>query len=256
MKRLFFLLIIAVFILLLFFNPQLLDQIWLWMIGLAGSIIGFSRNIYDQLRQLFRKSGVPSKKTASEKIQTTPVDVPDKVRNTLNPSTASTINNTFYGTTVSLHRFMDDGETTLGILFVNQQLICYTLEESMQSSGIKLPYRIPAGTYAFNFDKRETPLTAIYSQQYPWFTYHLEIKEVPRFDTVYLYLGDPDNAHKGCVQIADSLSVASLSNNLADSIKAYQRLYEKLNELMNDGEKLCITIHDEAELKNIQLQNV
>lgn len=256
MKRLFLLLFIAVFavfILLLFFNPQLLDQIWLWMIGLAGSIIGLFRNLYDQLLQLLQRTGVLSKNPTTEEAETTSDEAMDNRTNTL--PTSSHPNNC-YSTTVSLHRFMNDGETTLGMLFVNQQLICYTLEAGKQASNTHLPFRIPAGTYVFGFHKTETPLTTIYRQQYNWFSSHLVIQDVPGFDTVFLYLGEPENRHQGCVQIADSLNNESLSNSLADSIKAYQRLYEKVTEITNKGEQLHISVYDEATLKNIQLQNV
>jgi len=48
---------------------------------------------------------------------------------------------------LSLQRFHDSGQSTLGLLSVNDQFLCFTLEDEGREIKVKGETRIPAGRY-------------------------------------------------------------------------------------------------------------
>ena len=73
---------------------------------------------------------------------------------------------------LELKRFSSQSDTTLGLLFVDGEFECFTLEDEYREEKVKGETRIPAGTY--KVEKREvlSGLTKKYRSKYPWFDYH------------------------------------------------------------------------------------
>ena len=133
---------------------------------------------------------------------------------------------------LELRRFSSQSDTTLGLLFVDGEFECFTLEDEYREEKVKGETRIPEGTY--KVAKREvlSGLTEKYRSKYPWFDYHFLLHEVPNFQYVYIHIGNDDDHTDGCLLVADSVKSNRVdqNNNLSSSTPAFKRLYQKMCE--------------------------
>ena len=266
MKNFLFILIVIVFtVLLLLFitNPGLLDKIWLWIVGLIGGIIGLFRNIVDQLKGVSgddESAKNESSKTLVEaaKIQqqtTAKVDELVKKIEDKDKNKVEALNKPFNGTTITVLRYLDDSETTLGILYVNKKFFTYSLEDTFRPEKIAGETRIPSGTYSLDFNNELTDLTKKYQSKFDWFKFHLEIKDVPNYKNVYIHIGNTKKDTAGCLLIADGVTATSAQKSISYSTQAYKRFYEHISKLIENGEKVRIAIHDENWFQKINVSN-
>ena len=266
MKRFFVLLLIAALIIglfLFFTNPGMLDKVWIWLIGFLGAIVGFFRNLFEQIKDVFKEEKTDShqKQEYSNSSQQSAVTPPlhktqiAEAKNQIVKETAHT-HSSFEGTTITLVRFMHDKETTLGLLYLGDTFVCYTLEDTYRPVKIRKETRIPAGTYPINFRISDPPsgLTQKYRERKNLqgiFTHHLEVKNVPNFDYVYLHIGNDHGDTDGCILLANGISANTIHRSIISSEKAYIGFYQKVRKLLEQGENVRIIIHDEDWLQKI-----
>ena len=226
----------ATFLIVLFaVKPELIENIWLWLVGLAGVIV----KAFQVLVDFFKEKFSDDKDKDKEKETTEPEPSTGSAGNT--PSTQP-----FNGTSLSLARFSDDGETTIGMLTVNGKFYCYTLEDTFHKEKIAGETRIPAGTYNIRYRKEETELTMKYRERYyEWFTWHLQLQDVPGFDSVYIHNGGDHTNTEGCILVSDSLNVSSEKTFLTNSRETYRRLYGYIREQLDNNVPVRITIYNE-----------
>ncbi|RZS93293.1 DUF5675 family protein [Aquimarina brevivitae] len=275
MKRFFALLLIAALILavvIFFTNPKLLDKVWLWLIGFAGSIIGFFRNIFDQLKGAFgskekeeptvdqlththQKEVTSQLKDAEQKLNELKKEIEEQeaVLKTTTP---------FLGTTITLIRYTYDEHTTLGLLYVRDKFTAYTLEDTYREEKIKGKTRIPSGTYQIGFREitdPPSPLTQKYrnrSDLKDFFTHHLEVKNVENFNFIYIHIGNDHGDTDGCILIADGIHASSLEKKILSSVKAYTKFYKHIKALLEVGEPVRLVIYDEDWIEQLHLNNL
>ena len=94
---------------------------------------------------------------------------------------------------LELKRFSAQSDTTLGLMFLDGEFECFTLEDEYRAEKIKGETRIPEGTY--KVAKREvlSGLTKKYREKYPWFDFHFMLHDVPGFQYVYIHIGNDDD---------------------------------------------------------------
>ena len=133
---------------------------------------------------------------------------------------------------LELKRFSSQSDTTLGLLFVDGEFECFTLEDEYREAKIKGETRIPEGTY--KVEKREvlSGLTKKYRSKYPWFDFHFMLHDVPNFQYVYIHIGNDDDHTDGCLLVSDAVNSNRFdeNNNLSSSGPAFKRLYQKMSE--------------------------
>ena len=168
MKRLLLLLLVAAatFLLIaLYKNPELLNDIWLWIVGLAGTIIQLVRDLFNYVERAFDKSDDETKKEDSSAAQVVPVAATaSQPNNSIPLATSETVTQPSMTADLELRllRYMDDGQTTVGLLYIGEQFYCYTLEDTFHEVKVPKETRIPAGTYRVQFNPVVTPLTQKY----------------------------------------------------------------------------------------------
>lgn len=268
MRHIVYILVITLLligVLFLITNPELLEGIWLWIIGLIGGIVGLFRNIFDQLGQLVKKekqqelelavaaatpvnNAVPVNNASEQKLDSLIEKIEEKELN-------AAPKDDFDGTTINVLRYSDDGETTLGLLYIRNEFFAYTLEDTYHEDKIAGETRIPAGNYELDFLKVETGLTKKYRERFSWFNYHLEIKNIPNYTGVYIHIGNNHKHTKGCLLIADGINASSVKKTIVESTNAYKRFYMRMSDLLASGEKLRIVIKDENWFKKSNLHN-
>ena len=250
MNRVLLLILVAgaTFLIILFaVKPELIGDIWLWLVGLSGVIIKAFQSLIAYVKKMF-----------SGNSEQTDDNEPSPENNTVAPSNsnrsvAAKDEKAFDGITLRLLRYSDDGETTIGMLTINNKFYCYTLEDTFHEEKIPKETRIPAGTYIIDYLREETPSTKKMRELYnEWFMYHLELKNVPNFNYVYIHNGGTHNDTEGCILVSDSLNVSSDKTFLSNSRETFRRLYIYLSEQLNNSIPVRIIIHDENWLNSLK----
>ncbi|MEM6737949.1 MAG: DUF5675 family protein [Bacteroidota bacterium] len=278
MKRFVFLTLLVVgivAILLFIYNPDLLERIWLWIVGLFGFIVFVIKSLVDGITNLFRRDETKVEKenkpdSSSLSDQTTHLPsldsslsqlykdkigaLEDKIR-MLEEQQSLTDIDYFKGTTLTVLRYYDNGETTLGLLFIDDKYFCYTLEDTFREVKVKGKTRIPRGTYTLDFNRQDTPLTLRYRKTRPWFHYHLHVKNVKGFERIYIHSGSTHEHTEGCLLVAKSIHANSAQKIIYNSKVTFEELYKKLKKRLDNGERIRIKYYDEDFLSSFESLN-
>lgn len=147
---------------------------------------------------------------------------------------------------LQLFRLNDNGDDTTGVLFIDGKFECYTLEDEMRNVKIAGETRVPQGCYLLELREEVSPLTETYRKNYDYFDLHVQIKDVPNFDFVYLHVGNDDDDTDGCILLGNS----QITNRYSDgkigySRDAFKSFYKKVYKALKTGELVEIEIRDE-----------
>ena len=151
---------------------------------------------------------------------------------------------------LELKRFSASKDSTLGLMFVDGEFECFTLEDEYREEKVKGETRIPEGTY--KVAKREvlSGLTEKYRSKYHWFDYHFMLQDVPNFQYVYIHVGNDEDHTDGCLLVGDAVKSNRFNedNNLTSSGPAFKRLYQKMCEadIINISVTDCCTESDSS----------
>lgn len=281
---LLFVALLAIAVLLFLFNPALLEEIWLWIIGLIGVIVSAFRRFFEWVKGLFTSEGSENKSTSNktpskekrpsrQHDSTEQSDEAAKANEEIarlqakikvleaGPTEeaqqpAQDPKDDFEGTTLTVIRYFDDGETTLGLLYVNNEFFSYTLEDTYRKVKIAGKTRIPAGTYELGFMEADTPLTLKYRKtRSPWFTYHLHVKKVPNYTGIYIHSGSTHEHTDGCLLVASNIQASDSKKMIYNSRKTFEILYKMLAPKLREGQKMRIKYLDEHFLAQSTLKN-
>ena len=147
-----------------------------------------------------------------------------------------------------LQRSSRGDDSTVGVLHVNGVPRCFTLEDERREVKVKAETRIPAGTY-------EITLRAVggfhgrYLKRYgpAWHKGMLWLRDVPGFEYILIHIGNSDKDTAGCLLVGESARMNSDGNcTIQSSRLAYQRIYPEIAAALVNGERVTITIEDEA----------
>ncbi len=252
MNRLVVLLFIGIITFAILFLVQrvdVLEDIWLWVIGFAGSIVGAGKKIMEYFKTKNNQAG-SSENDKNNAGQTNAVsgNAPPQY---LPQSQTNQQEEDFDGTILTVMRFSDDGDTTVGLLYVNDEYFCFTLEDAHQDVKIPGLTRIPAGRYEVDFRQEETELTKKYRSSYPdWFTFHLQLYDVPGFSSVYIHAGGDHTDTEGCLLVSDSITVTDPKTFFTNSRNTFKQFYKVIGRELNQGKKVVLNIKDESWFNN------
>lgn len=248
-------------------RPDIINKIWLWLIGFAGPIIGFAKKGFESIAQFLNPSNITS---GNNKLSNNQLPDEKEVNNIISKekdylNEIETLNqqvtyleyqlrklkekdsktDNFIGTTLTLLRYFDDGETTLGLLFFDQQFYCYVLEDTYNDPKIINQTRIPKGTYAIDFDIIDNKLNKKFKRTRDWFTHHLEIKNVKHFSNVYIICGNNSDDSEGSLLVSGNLTLTDKKKILNNSKETYKKLYADISKNLSSGSDIRIKIYDE-----------
>lgn len=143
-------------------------------------------------------------------------------------------------------RFSHGNEDTLGLLFVDCDFECYTLEDEHRTEKVRGETRIPAGVY-------EVGLRTVggfhnrYLKRYGE-DFHkgmLELKNVPDFKYILIHAGNDDDDTDGCILVGDTANNNQIADGfISHSRNAYKRLYAKVIAAMERGESVHYVIEE------------
>lgn len=138
---------------------------------------------------------------------------------------------------IDLIRFESREDFTRGILMIDYQGFCFTIEDEKRTEKISGETRIPAGDYDLRYREQLTGLTKKYRSKFDWFEWHIEICDIPGFSNVYIHIGNTDEDTDGCPLLGYTCDMTK-PNFIGRSTDAYKDFYKLFK-----GEG-TITIHD------------
>ncbi len=132
-------------------------------------------------------------------------------------------------------RIKQGKHSTLSEIYVNNQFVCYGLENIPRPVKIRGETAIPAGRYSLGFN-REGGMNGRYYDDYP--KLHrgmLEILDIPNFRYVYFHKGNSYKQTAGCVLVGSQYVLEDGDYSLLASGVAYKKLYSLVTEQMAQG---------------------
>lgn len=138
---------------------------------------------------------------------------------------------------------------TIGKLEIDGEYFCETIEDkdrgltqemdSSEIANIKVKHQtaIPTGTYVVTL-KVQSPK---YSQrsQYDFCKGYLpRLLDVPGFDGILIHIGNKHEDSSGCILVGEN----KVKGQVINSTATFKKLYEKLKEASDNGEKIKIEI--------------
>lgn len=146
---------------------------------------------------------------------------------------------------LSLYRLNGGSESTIGALYIDGHLGCFTLEDEFRQIKVKGETRIPAGTYRVSL-RKEGGKHESYKLKYPDFHKGmLWIQDVPNFNYILIHIGNNDSDSDGCILIGDSVKQNITDKGLlAESTNAYKRIYPIIANELEKGTVVTIEIFD------------
>lgn len=255
MNRIFGLLLVALAILVIVVflaNPEIIETVWLWLVGFVGYIIYFSEKGLQSIKSLFKKepattTNSPTGKDTKHTDTFFPLVKPGEKEEVLEnfPDNYPETWELLGSSELTLLRYLDDGNTSLGLLYLGKQFFCYTLEDTHRDEKVPAGTRIPEGRYPLSFNPTLTDLTKKYRSRFSWFDYHIEINNIPNYDLVYLHIGNSHQDTRGCILLADGVNTGSSEKMVTHSQRAFERFYKAVYPKISSQENLEIKILNE-----------
>ena len=142
-----------------------------------------------------------------------------------------------------LHRIILMPDYTLGVLDYGVSIPLFTLEDQYQEKGkVKGETCIPTGIHPLRYRQVLSPKTVSYRKKFPWFTWHIEIDEVPGFDFTYVHIGNDDDDTDGCVLLGKTADLKPSNGFIGESTQAYKEWYTRTSALLNSGQEVYMRI--------------
>lgn len=141
-------------------------------------------------------------------------------------------------------RIRQGNNSTLSEIYLNNQFVCYGLEDIPREKKIPGSTCIPLGTYPLGFN-RNGGMNGNYYDRYP--KMHrgmIEIEGIPGFSYVYIHIGNTYKETAGCLLVGTQYVFEQGDYRLVQSITAYKKLYPSLVALMAI-EKVFIEVTEE-----------
>jgi hypothetical protein len=148
---------------------------------------------------------------------------------------------------LKLIRYSDNGESTLGLLFLNEEFMCYTLEDTFRKEKVAGKTRIPEGKYQLGL-RKAGKLHNRYKKKFPDFHKGmLHIKKVPNFKYILIHIGNHKGNTDGCLLLGDSANNNTVQNGfISSSTGAYKRVYPEIAKAIEEKKIRYIEIKDKT----------
>jgi hypothetical protein len=138
---------------------------------------------------------------------------------------------------LTLYRYDFKPKYAQGLLFLNGEFFCDTIEDAVRDAKVPGETAVPYGRFKIEL-RKVGGMTRKYKKRFP--DTHkgmLWLRKVPNFKYVYIHIGNKPEDSEGCILVGDKFSPGIVMN----STSTYSKLYPILTEAMLD-EEVYITI--------------
>ncbi|WBC28516.1 peptidoglycan hydrolase [Thiohalocapsa phage LS06-2018-MD03] len=141
---------------------------------------------------------------------------------------------------LKLQRFSDNGQATIGLIFIGNTFECFSLEDTFNEPKVYGKTRIPSGKYEILL-RRGSPMSNRYDARYDFHDGMLWLQNVENFKWVYMHVGGDEDDTDGCVLVGRNCLTGN-GYNINGSVLAYKKLYQKVYAKLIASEKVYIEI--------------
>ena len=121
--------------------------------------------------------------------------------------------------------------------------LAYTLEDEQRDKKVYGETRIPNGTYELGL-RKVGGYNEKYSKRFSGIHIGmLHVLNVPGFEYILIHCGNTDEHTAGCLLVGDSQENNQITKDgfIGKSTQAYKRIYPRIAEAIDCGEKVTIT---------------
>lgn len=139
-------------------------------------------------------------------------------------------------------RFQFGKDATNGMLFIDGEFECYTLEDEYRDVKVMGETCIPEGTYDVKF-RKEGGFHSRYSAKYKNAHYGmLHVQDVPNFEFILIHTGNTDEHTAGCLLLGETQQDLDKAKDgfIGNSTVAYKKAYAKIANHMLEGKPVTI----------------
>jgi hypothetical protein len=157
---------------------------------------------------------------------------------------------------VTVKRFADNGDTTLGVLYVDGIFQCFTVEDEERATKVKGETRVPNGVYKIGLRKEggyHTKYKSRYADMHKGMLciYNTAgwkiVTDKMSFQYILIHTGNTDEHTMGCLLVNDAVSGKTFTGS--SSRDAYVDLYPIIASAIERGEEVTIEYVDIEEGK-------
>ena len=141
---------------------------------------------------------------------------------------------------ILVDRYSSKSDYTDGLLFIDCEFECYTLEDEYRAVKEKGETRIPDGRYKVEL-RTVGGFHNRYLKKYGG-DFHkgmLWVKDVPNFEYILIHIGNDDNDTAGCLLVGTTADKDK--GFIGASGNAYKDMYPKVSNAILNGEDVYIT---------------
>lgn len=144
-----------------------------------------------------------------------------------------------------LRRLISDDDATVGVLELDGEFLCFTLEDERRVDKVPNETRIPSGSYKVKLRATGGSMNPKYAARYLFHQGMLHLQDVPGFNWIYIHVGNTDDHTSGCILVGLGANVSRGNMSLSHSRDAYAKVYPIIHQAMeaNGGEE-TIEIYD------------
>ena len=144
---------------------------------------------------------------------------------------------------VKLVRFSSQENSTLGMLFIDGEFQCFTMEDEHRTKKVKHETRIPEGIYQLGI-REEGGFHEKYKERFPGVHQGMvEILDVPNFSFILLHIGNWEYQTSGCILCGNTAKQNVTGDGMVmESKLAYLRVYPIIIKELKKGRKVFLNI--------------
>ncbi len=147
---------------------------------------------------------------------------------------------------IQVIRFSDNGNSTIGIMAIDGEFCCYTLEDEFRYEKVLGETRIPQGTYNIGV-RSEGGFNGRYLKRFGELFHKgmLQVLDVPGFEYILIHCGNNESHTSGCLLVGDTVNNNTVNKGfIGESTKAYKRIYPQIINALQRKEPVTITYTD------------
>ena len=145
---------------------------------------------------------------------------------------------------LKLVRISSQADSTNGVLYIDDEFACFTLEDEQREIKVQGETAIPLGIYQIEF-RNVGGFHSKYAKRFS--DIHegmLELQNVPNFQYILIHCGNTDEHTAGCILLGDSQenNVLLKDGFIGKSTQAYKRVIRELLKLLKIMKKLKLKL--------------
>lgn len=127
-----------------------------------------------------------------------------------------------------VERFLFEKDCTVGRLYIDGVMKCFTMEDEIRAVKVKGETAIPYGTYELGM--RYSPkFTPRHGHEMLW------VKNVPGFEYILIHPGNTDDDTDGCLLLGDKIGIVKAQTAVINSVATYKEIYPIISKHLELG---------------------